>query len=360
MKNKFFILIVFALTSAQFAFAQQPKLKFDKLVHDFSTINETNGKVQHTFNCTNTGNDTLRITRVNSSNHTTNAEWSNSLIPPGGSSYVKVTFSPKDQEGRFKHPINVMTTEKQYPMQHLFITGIVNPRPKTVVDYFPKNIGNLRFDRTHLAINNLKKGEVTTDSFLLFNEWDKPMTLSIDKTPDYVDIEIVPEVLQPKKNGVIRVTFDADKCPLYGLSYNFYRLKTNDTLNPTKNISVGVNVVEDFSSLTPEERANAPKISFAKTTHDFGKIVQGSLAEYNFEFTNTGKSDLIIRRVKAACGCTTTKMEKDVLKPGESGKVNIVFNSRGYEGKKRKSVTVICNDPDHPINMLFIEMDVMP
>ena len=360
MKNRFIILIVFVFSMTQSGFSQQPKLEFNSLLHDFGVINETDGPVQYTFTCTNTSADTLKINRVNSNSHTANAEWSSKAIPPGSTAYVKTTFDPKDQEGQFKHPINVMTTEKEYPIQYLFLTGTVNPRKKTYTDYYPKNIGHLRFDKTHLAMDNLKKQEIRTDSFKIYNEWNKPMTLRIEDVPSYMNIKIIPEVLGPFKSGVIRVHFDANKCSTWGLSYNFYKLVTNDTLDPTKNITVGVNVVEDFTDMTAEERENAPKISFEKTTHDFGKINQGDLAEYNFEFSNKGKSDLIIRRTKAACGCTSAKMEKTILKAGESGKVNIVFNSRGYEGKKRKSITVICNDPDHPVTMLFIEMDVVP
>lgn len=358
MKTRISILIILSFLIYQNGFSQQPKLKFDKLLHDFGTINETDGRVQTTFNFQNTSNETLKVLRVTSSSHNTTAEWSSLGIPPGGKGYIKVSYNPKDQEGEFKNPVNVLTDEPDYQVQHLFVTGKVIPRPKTYVDYFPKNIGNLRFNKTHLAIDNLKKQESRVDSFQLYNEWNKDMTLKINKVPDYMTMEIIPEVLKPGQKGVIRVSFDASKCPTWGLSYNFYKLETNDTLSPSKNITVGVNIVEDFSKLSPKEIENAPAIKFAKTTHDFGKIVQGSLAEYNFEFTNTGKSDLIIRRVKAACGCTTAKMEKTVLKPGESGKVNIVFNSRGYHGKKRKSVTVICNDPVHPVNMLFIEMDI--
>jgi len=359
MKSRFVILIVFAFLMTQAGFSQQPKLKFDNLVHDFGTINETDGRVQHTFICTNTSNDTLKINRVNSSKHYAKAEWSNKKILPGGTSYVKVSFIPKDQEGKFKTPINITTTESGFPVQQVFITGTVNPRQKTYVDYYPKNIGNLRFYKTHLAIDNLKKHESRIDSFLIYNEWDKPMTLSIENVPAYMNIEIIPEVLEPSKSGVIRVSFDASKSTTWGLSYNFYKLITNDTLTPRKNITVGANVVEDFSTMTAEERKNSPTITFDKKTHNFGQINQGDLAEYNFEFSNTGKEDLIIRRTKAACGCTSTKMEKTVLKPGESSKVNIVFNSRGYKGKKRKSITVISNDPDHSVVMLFIEMDVL-
>ncbi len=358
MKSRIIILIACAFLIGQNGFSQQPKLKFDELLHDFGSINENDGAVQHTFKFTNTSKDTIKVTRVNSANRAANAEWSSKGIPSGGEGYIKINFNPKDIEGHFKYAINVISSEAGFNNQHLFISGKINPRQKTYADYFPKNIGNLRFNKTHLTFDNIKKHESRTDSFLIFNEWGKEMTLNIENVPAYMNVEITPKVLKPLSNGVIRVNFDANKCSTWGLSYSFYKLITNDTLTPQKNITVGANVVEDFSKLTPVEHENAPKISFEKKTHDFGKIKEGSKAEYNFEFSNTGKTDLIIRRTKAACGCTSAKMEKTTLKPGESSKVNIVFNSRGYKGKKRKSITVICNDPDHPTTMLFIEMDI--
>mgnify|MGYP001475851396 CR=1 FL=1 len=47
-----------------------------------------------------------------------------------------------------------------------------------------------------------------------------------------------------------------------------------------------------------KERINSvleyPNIEFDKTNHDFGEINDGEIVETTFQFTNSGKSDLII------------------------------------------------------------------
>jgi hypothetical protein len=135
-------------------------------------------------------------------------------------------------------------------------------------------------------------------------------------------------------------------------------LTANDSLQPDKTINVSMNVVEDFSKLTPEELANAPKIKFDKTTFNFTTAKQGDKVECTYNFTNEGKSDLIIRKVKAACGCTATNPEKTTLKPGESSKFNATFNTAGKEGKQYKTITIISNDPTNASMMLTIEGNV--
>ena len=80
---------------------------------------------------------------------------------------------------------------------------------------------------------------------------------------------------------------------------------------------------------------------------------------YSFEFTNTGKSDLIIRKTKASCGCTASNPEKTLLKPGETSNINISFNSTGRTGSQHKNVTVITNDPVNFNTVLNIEGEVL-
>ena len=45
-------------------------------------------------------------------------------------------------------------------------------------------------------------------------------------------------------------------------------------------------------------------IQFPTTSHDFGTVEEGVRATFEFEFTNTGDSDLILTNVQASCGCT--------------------------------------------------------
>ncbi|HNQ37333.1 MAG TPA: hypothetical protein PKJ58_05185, partial [Prolixibacteraceae bacterium] len=41
-----------------------------------------------------------------------------------------------------------------------------------------------------------------------------------------------------------------------------------------------------------------PAIEFPVRMHDFGKVKSGDQAFYYFVFTNSGKSDLVIRKIK--------------------------------------------------------------
>ncbi len=42
----------------------------------------------------------------------------------------------------------------------------------------------------------------------------------------------------------------------------------------------------------------APKIEIKELRHDFGKVVQGTKAEYVFEVKNTGSEQLVIEKVQ--------------------------------------------------------------
>lgn len=86
-----------------------------------------------------------------------------------------------------------------------------------------------------------------------------------------------------------------------------------------------------------------PVIEFRETLHDFGNVIEGEKVIYNFKFTNSGKSDLILSSVSASCGCTATKYTKDPVPPGEEGIVTVTFDSRKRRGFQNKAVTIIAN-----------------
>ena len=89
---------------------------------------------------------------------------------------------------------------------------------------------------------------------------------------------------------------------------------------------------------------NGPVISWEKSTHDFGDLVQGDKVEHIFKFKNTGKEALLITNVQVTCGCTTPKgWARDPIAPGQSGEITIAFNSLGKYGKQNKVVTIISN-----------------
>ncbi len=94
---------------------------------------------------------------------------------------------------------------------------------------------------------------------------------------------------------------------------------------------------------TTANAADAPVMKFDKDIHDFGKIKSGDKVTYDFKFTNTGKSPLIITDAVATCGCTKPVWPNTPIKPGESAAINVTFNSAGKMGLQDKMITITAN-----------------
>ncbi|MBQ0030860.1 MAG: DUF1573 domain-containing protein [Paludibacteraceae bacterium] len=90
--------------------------------------------------------------------------------------------------------------------------------------------------------------------------------------------------------------------------------------------------------------ANAPIITFDKTTHDFGTFPEeNGKVTCTFSFKNTGKSDLVLQKVRASCGCTTPNWTKTPIAPGDTGFVTATYNASGRPGRFNKTITVTSN-----------------
>ena len=104
--------------------------------------------------------------------------------------------------------------------------------------------------------------------------------------------------------------------------------------------------------------AAAPVMKFDNDSHDFGKIQQGDKVNYKFNFTNTGKTPLIISSAVASCGCTTPDWPKGPIKPGEGGLINVTFNSMGKKGLQDKMITITANT-NPPQNVVHLIGEVL-
>jgi hypothetical protein len=95
------------------------------------------------------------------------------------------------------------------------------------------------------------------------------------------------------------------------------------------------------------------KIEFKSETVDYGEIERGSDGIRVFEFTNTGDAPLVISKVSSSCGCTIPKKPEAPIMPGESGEIQVKYDTNRV-GPIRKAVTVISN-ADTPTKILKIK-----
>ncbi len=101
-----------------------------------------------------------------------------------------------------------------------------------------------------------------------------------------------------------------------------------------------------------------PVLSFKDTLHNFGAIHEGETVQHDFEFTNTGKTPLIITSATGSCGCTVPEYPHDPIAPGKSGIMKVTFNSAGKSGRMFKTVILHANTVRNA-HMLYIESEVL-
>ncbi len=116
--------------------------------------------------------------------------------------------------------------------------------------------------------------------------------------------------------------------------------------------SVSSNLITNpITASGKKSSGNLPVMTFDQTKHDFGMMVQGEKLTYTFKFTNTGGSDLLISDASSTCGCTIPDFSKAPVKPGDEGKIEVVFNSAGKSGSVNKTVRLLTNAQPNTIEL---------
>ena len=90
------ILLFIVCTIANMVYAQQTDttVVFQKIVHDFGTILDSDGVQSYSFEFSNKGNYPVTIQKVTSSCGCTTPDWTKEPVVPGQKGYVKVSFNP--------------------------------------------------------------------------------------------------------------------------------------------------------------------------------------------------------------------------------------------------------------------------
>ena len=158
--------------------------------------------------------------------------------------------------------------------------------------------------------------------------------------------------LLPGDSTELNVVFNSNG--KMGTQNKIVYIKSNDPSNAVYNIKFNGNVVSDKSML-----GSNPKIYFPEITHDFGKVENGKVVDYNFKIVNQGSSVLNIKDIQTSCGCTAALVSSKSIKPGEDGTVKVQLNTKGHTGKMVRTVTIKSNDPKQPTSTLTIFAEVV-
>ena len=101
------------------------------------------------------------------------------------------------------------------------------------------------------------------------------------------------------------------------------------------------------------QATNLPKIEITPKYFDFGNVEYGKVVEYIFKVKNAGKEILEIKKVATSCACTTGKINKEKINPGEEAELQVAYDTGAMsgshaKGRQERIIYIKSNDPINP------------
>lgn len=348
MRLKTFLLVLVGVLSAGVLTAQQAEeLSFSETTFDFGTVKEADGPVIHEFTFVNKGLKPLKIESVRASCGCTTPAWTKEEVQPGETGFIQAQYNPRNRPGPFNKSLTVTTNTSDAPLR-LYIKGNVVPKPKSVEEELPAEMGALRVKYRSFNMGKIHTtDEPAVKEFEVYNAAEMPVKFQEEiETPAHIRLEFEPVELGAGSQGVIRIIYDAKAKNDLGFSSDNVKFLTDEEgADAVKSISVYATIEEYFPPMTSDELAKAPKLKIEEPVYDLGKLTENQVVSTKFTLTNMGASPLVIRQTKPNCSCVTSKVSEQTIKPGESTEMEVTFNSEGRRGNQQKSVTVFSNDP---------------
>ena len=349
MKLRIFNLFLFLLASVSIMLADA-KIEFARKTHDFGTIQEKDGDVTATFEFTNAGDTPLLITRATSTCGCTTPEYPKKPLRPGEKGEISVTYHAKGRPGTFDKSVYVYSNDSKNEKMLLTITGNVISSTGVRETFTEELGGGLRLKTKTLNFFDVYPGRANrTRTLAVYNEGTTPMKLTFRNVPNHVYIECEPEMVEPKQEGRVMITFITDRVKDWGPRTDMLDIyvKGQETRMKDNHLLLMADIWEDFSDLSKEQRKKAPEIEVSNTLLDFER---GSKARtQSVTIRNTGHEKLQIRKVvNDEPEALSTSLDKTSIKPGETARLQVTYDpAKTTKRNLNQHLTIICNDPSN-------------
>ncbi len=95
-----------------------------------------------------------------------------------------------------------------------------------------------------------------------------------------------------------------------------------------------------------------PELTTKTTQFDFGYAPYNTKISHSFWLYSTGDETVEIKKVITGCGCTKAPLSKNIIPPGDSAKLEIIFNTNKYKNKVVKSPKIISNAAEQKVSII--------
>lgn len=333
-------------------YGQKGKMEFEKTSHNFGTINENDGKVSHVFTFKNTGTGPIILTQVRAGCGCTTPEWNRQPVAPGETGNIKVSFDPRHRPGVFTKGITVNSNAENSVLT-LTIRGNVS-RKKGPYDEYKFPVGALRLTNSSVNFGIIKNTEQREKQIGIINTSSAPLNVSLISNSPAITATVVPATLNKNQKGTITIAYDAAAKGDWDFVTDKIQLKVNDKEMTIIGVSAHIN--EDFSS-NKDQADKAPIASFSEKEIVLSGLTKDNSQTHEFTIQNTGKTDLIIRKIITSDENISVNVAKNTIRPGKKAKATVTLKTTNAP-KILKIVKFILNDPKNPVVTYKISGDV--
>ena len=329
-------------------------LRFDSENWDFGSIKEDGGSVKHSFTFKNQSEKPVVILDVTTGCGCTTPTYSRKPVMPQASGQIEVEFDPVGRPGKFVKGVVVYTSAQEKPFQ-LTISGDVVPRPKTMEELYPFDMGQgVRLSANFHAFAYVNHGKSVKQTIAWINNSSKDLTFELKaKERSGFFSHNAPKVMKAGGKGEFTIGYTLPaKSTTYGSLSDVYSVVVQGVESRALFSSHAI-AVDNFDAQT--EDMSVPCGEFTKKFIKFGDVKSGEkVKDSSIEVENVGEKPLIIRAVELQ-----SKHAKCSLKPGDriekGAKLRLTFEFDSSDcdyGIWVDRVKIITNDPTRPMQTL--------
>ena len=321
-------------------------ISFDTIDWDFGKINESDGRVAHTFHLINTSSSALSLAEPVESCSCVHTRLSKRTLAPGEKAELEFIFDPAGARS-FTYRTADLYDKSGNHLATLSIRADVVPIDNSLASVYPVVIdGSLRTDRLSANFGYCRFGERSVKLIPLANDGDKTISLSSVCEGEYLTVNC-PKSLKPGEESTIELVCEL---PREGRC---------------RSVTDSLYFMLDGKRLAfamPVERIILPRIQpresvpVLQTYPSVGKLTEAKAArrsqkveyEGEIELRNAGKAPLEILEVSSSGTCSLKKGQ--TLAPGAKFKVRLRTE------KREDRVEIFTNDPQRPYKELIFNI----
>lgn len=202
---------------------QEEILHFDTTELNIGSLQEDAGAQTYHFRFRNVGQDTITLTKIQTSCGCAEADCHRRVVAPGEESTLTIIFHPSGQVGTvYKQAFIYTNLSTKFPTAKIALVGEVESVAVEWSDY-PYSMGTtLRLRRLKLRFAELNRSMIQTERLVCVNSGSTPLKLSALLLPAYATFRTEPAIIQPGEEADIVLTIDGHLVPTnVGKKLNF-------------------------------------------------------------------------------------------------------------------------------------------